>query len=537
MKFPRKKISLKGIDPVRIGLAGYLLVVLGPVLVLAADLLLALLGGEVQDLSLLVPSGPRLILLLKSLGLALAVAGGGTAIGLLAGLFFLDKPARLTRSIFLAVVLIGTLPPYVHALSWNHLADTLNALLTPFGFSIFILRGWAAGWWVWVMALTPLSFCLILAGLNTIDRELLESGRVLKDDLAVLKGILLPLLKPYLLLSAGLLFLISLIDYSIPALFQTTSYALSLFADFSAYHQSWRVFLLSLPLLLIVLLVVFSLHRAVQRITLKPIWGQGSLATPYEWPAWLAWTQTISAGIAAILVLVPVFSLISLNSSLAQTIRHISAAAGEISFSLTTGLAAAVLGTALGYALARFTHSSPLKRYLTWLLVSTPVIIPSTLIGIGLITIWNQDFLPGIYNSGAMPVLASAARFAPFASLVFLAQLRTLQPELMEAAELLQESGWLKWVWVKVPLTAPGWIAAGLIVFIFSLGELGATLLVVPAGRSTLTIRIYNFLHYGASETVASLALMISLLALLAGSLVLLISLAWYKYLGGQKQP
>jgi iron(III) transport system permease protein len=47
------------------------------------------------------------------------------------------------------------------------------------------------------------------------------------------------------------------------------------------------------------------------------------------------------------------------------------------------------------------------------------------------------------------------------------------------------------------------------------MGELGATLLVTPPGKSTLSIRIYTLMHYGAGELVACLSLALVALSLL----------------------
>jgi iron(III) transport system permease protein len=66
------------------------------------------------------------------------------------------------------------------------------------------------------------------------------------------------------------------------------------------------------------------------------------------------------------------------------------------------------------------------------------------------------------------------------------------------------------------------------VVFVLAAGELGATLIVAPPGHATLTIKIYNYLHYGASEAVATLCLAMAAVALLAGLLsVLVIGRVW----------
>jgi iron(III) transport system permease protein len=71
-------------------------------------------------------------------------------------------------------------------------------------------------------------------------------------------------------------------------------------------------------------------------------------------------------------------------------------------------------------------------------------------------------------------------------------------------------------------MLVPGLLAAAGIVFALTTGELGATLLVAPPGQATLTIRIYNFLHYGASSVVAGLCLMMAVTILIAGIIAVL---------------
>ena len=84
---------------------------------------------------------------------------------------------------------------------------------------------------------------------------------------------------------------------------------------------------------------------------------------------------------------------------------------------------------------------------------------------------------------------------------------------------------------VSVPMLAPGAVAAACIVAALTAGELGATLIVAPPGRATLTMRIHNYLHYGASDTVAGLCLAVALAAALAGVLGVLALRGWRRTL------
>jgi len=145
--------------------------------------------------------------------------------------------------------------------------------------------------------------------------------------------------------------------------------------------------------------------------------------------------------------------------------------------------------------------------------------VPAPLVGVGLISMWNRALPMEVYGTAAMPVLAALARFAPFAALVMVAQFRRLDPRLVEAARLLRPGSLAVGTRIWLPMAAPGLVAAAAVVCALTLGELGATLIVAPPGRATVTMRVYNLLHYGATDQVAGLCLMIAL-ATLAAALV-----------------
>jgi len=166
-----------------------------------------------------------------------------------------------------------------------------------------------------------------------------------------------------------------------------------------------------------------------------------------------------------------------------------------------------------------------------WLLVALPVAVPAPRVGVGLIALWNRPGLEAVYSSSAMPVLAAVARFAPLAVAIVAAQWRRVDPALLDVAHVLQRSPLQTQLQVTLPLLAPGCLAGMGAVLVLSLGELGATLLVAPPGRSTLTLRIYNYLHYGASGDVAGLCLVVLAVALLLGLGTVAALAAWGRLL------
>jgi iron(III) transport system permease protein len=116
--------------------------------------------------------------------------------------------------------------------------------------------------------------------------------------------------------------------------------------------------------------------------------------------------------------------------------------------------------------------------------------IPGTVLGLSLILLYNT-YLPWIYGTAAMVVLGYLLRYLPQAVQGSAAALSQVDPNLEEAARGLGRSSWQALREVTIPLIRPGMVAGWMLVFISSIKELAATLLLRPAGFDTLPVRIW----------------------------------------------
>jgi len=502
-----------------LGLALFAALILSPLLALSVDLAIKLLSGQTAWLTLALPQGRRLRLLQHSLGLGLGVAVSGASAGTVAGLWLWRYQTGLLRRLRWSLLILAPLPPYIHALAWMAFAGRLSTALAVFGLPGLTLRGGFASWWVQFMAWLPLATGLALVAFEAIDPDLIEAGRLQRPDTQVLRKIIFPLAAPMLLAGAGFLFLLSLTDYSVPSLFQFNVYALEIFAEFSAYHQAGRALLTSLPLLLVSGIVLYLTQAGLRQAALHPPWKRREWAAPANWTRWGTHLQRVALCLLVVQITVPLVSQLSLVDSWENLATTVQSARAEIVSSTWISLATALLCLPLALPIARALLDRGFTAKAGWFLTLAPLSLPAPLVGIGLIAIWNHPFLTSIYGKPVMPVLATLARFTPFAVVVLLAQLRRVDPALIAAARVFQKNPLQGWLQVHLPLLAPGLLAAASLTFVLSIGELGATLLVVPPGQSTVTIRIYNFLHYGATDTVAGLCLLVTFATLVFGLL------------------
>jgi iron(III) transport system permease protein len=507
-------------------LAVYLGFVFGPLLALAGKVVA---GGSADYAAwrLVMPSDRRLGLLIHSLSLAGAVALGGTFVGGLAGLALWRLHSGIASYLRWGVLILAPVPAYIHALAWSSFMRWLGAGFETLGFGGLALEGWVGSWWVETMAYLPLATGLCLMGLEMVIPELVEAARVMRSDFDTLMRIVLPLAAPAFCAAAGLLFVISLTDYSVPSLFSVSVYSLEIFAEYSIAHRAANALFLSVPLLFVTAVVVVLLGSALRNAATAPR-RAGREQAPMAWPGWLAGLCGMAMIIVVAQVLVPGISLAVSTGSWRGLARTVSLAAREISFTAWIGAVSAAVCLPLAFGAAAELLRPGWRGRLWWLLVTLPLAVPAPLMGIGLIAFWNGLPVPGLYGTDWMPVLAALGRFTPPAALVALIALRRMDPLLADAARVHQHHPVQRLVQVQIPMLAPGLMATAGLAFALALGELGATLLITPPGRSTLAIRIYNYLHYGASGSVAGLCLMMAGASILAASLALAALAVWH---------
>ena len=497
----------------------FFLLVFSPLLALVVNLIGSLFAGHSDWLGLMIPTGRRFDLFIRSMALAGGVAISGMILGILGAIFLWRWRTGIGAYLRWSVLLLIVVPPYVHALAWISAISGINSLLNATGFPNIPFQGWLGSWWIQLMALVPIPIGLTLIALESVAPDLIEAARMTRSDIHNLFKVILPLAKPLILAGGGFVFLLSFTDYSIPSLFHLNVYSLESFAEFSASSEPSRAFLSAVPLLLIAVLVLSASQGALRDAALKPTKQIHPRTTSPVWPAWFVTLQGLGIGLLIAQIFIPLFVLTITVGTWDNMVGAATSARSEILFTVWISVITAMLCLPMGLAAASKLVKRDNDTKIWWLLVTIPLAIPAPLIGIGLITIWNRPFLGAAYGSNLMPILASLARFTPLAAIVLLAQLRRIDPLLIDAARVFHTRQSKTWMQIHLPILAPGILAAGFIAFALCSGELGATLIVAPPGQATLTMRIYNYLHYGASETVAGLCLMMILVALISGVL------------------
>jgi spermidine/putrescine transport system permease protein len=120
-------------------------------------------------------------------------------------------------------------------------------------------------------------------------------------------------------------------------------------------------------------------------------------------------------------------------------------------------------------------------------------------------------------------IIAHVVFCIPFAYLPVQARLQSMDATLEQAARDLYANPWQAFRRVTLPLLMPGIISGALLAFVTSFDDFIITLMVAPAGATTLPIYIYSMVRLGITpeiNAVSTVILAVSIIIVLIASLV-----------------
>jgi iron(III) transport system permease protein len=194
---------------------------------------------------------------------------------------------------------------------------------------------------------------------------------------------------------------------------------------------------------------------------------------------------------------------------------------GELWLSTKIGTAAATAALALALPLAWSMRTSLTSAgihrwpWLRMLLLSLCLTIPGPLLGVATIRLLNRPpdspfaALAWLYDSNFAPGLVQTLRALPLATLIMWPAFASVPQVMLDTASTDGTSSWGRLFRIALPQRWPAAAAAWLVGFAVAIGELAATILVMPPqrGATALSIQIFQLLHYGVDDRVAAICL------------------------------
>jgi iron(III) transport system permease protein len=449
-------------------------------------------------------------LLFNTALIGLGTALLATAIGAPMGLALARVSVRHKAVVRLALAAPVLLPPYIVGLAWTYLGSTTGWLSAFPGRELLSAWTYSLPGAILVLSLVfyPVSMLATEVAMRRIDGRLEEAALVVAPRRRVLRRITLPLAAPSVLAAALMIFVLSVSEFGVPGLLQVRVYTTEVFTAFAALYDFSRAIVLAVPLLLLCVGVA-SVAAALLGDRLVAS-RRSSGARPILFDEWRRPATVAAIATLLVALVLPLAILLgeALGARALGAVLADSGAATVNSVLLATTGATAVVSVAvwLGYARAR--SGRRLGQGVDVLFVVL-FAVPSTIVGVGLIGLWNRSGPFGaLYGTDAMLLLGYLARFIPVTALALAASIRYV-PVSHEEAAAVSGAGWLRTMWrIVLPQIRLALAAAWVIAFVLVFGELGVSILVAPPGEATLPIRVYTIVANTPSSHVAALALL-----------------------------
>ncbi len=448
---------------------------------------------------------------------SLILASGTTVSALLIGVplaFFIQRTDVPFRRFFYFAYLIPLLiPPYMQALIWTKFfgsvsVQTLDSLSTEF--SYFSIYSFSGGIFVFTLAFFPFVTLITSSGLNSVSRSLEEVSLMSKGGFKTIRGVTLPLVTPHITSAAILVFVFTLVNFEVADILRLKVYPMEIFINFSAYYDVKAATILSLPLIITSLFLIwwqmwFMRGKSYVSFTLTK-----KQTTLFSLGKGRQFFLIFPASVFVVSVMIPLATLIKGAGPIENYLIAFSNSRDQLFYSIYVSALASFCMVGFSFAISYcLERSKGVIRDLLEFLTQTPFGIPSIVLGIGLIKVWNQPGIDWVYSTSMILIFGYVAGYSPFVIKIISTKIRQIDREFEEAGILGTGSSLLVFVRILIPLSLPGIVAGFLTGFVLSLSNLGTALLVVAPGRATIPIKIYNLLHYGAEDMVYALSLIL----------------------------
>lgn len=462
-------------------------------------------------------TGQPFVLFGRSLALSGAVTLLALALGVPLGLAVsrLDVPGR--RALWLLHALPMLIPPFLVALGWFHLLGREGLAGTEL--SSRLLFSEAGAVFVLGLAFAPVVTSLVAIGVLGVDPSLEEAARLVASPWRVATRILLPAARPALALAAIVVFALSLSELGVPMLLRVEVFPAAVFARLGGVdHAPGEAFALVLPLVPVALALLALERRLVGARSFAVLGLRGRAREPLRLKPASRLVASVLGWSAAGLSVLPL-AVLALRATASDGFTAATAWIGRAPVtSLLASLSAATvmggLGLVLGHAAARRLRGS------AWLdgLAVLAFLMPSSVLGVGLISLWNRPATELLYGSVAILVIGYVARYSAVAARAAACAVAQSPPQLEEAAAAAGAGFLRRLIRIVLPVHARGVGFAWLLGAVFCLRDLETAVLFYPPGREPLTVRIFTLEANGPPGVVAALAtLQVALTAAVVG--------------------
>jgi iron(III) transport system permease protein len=453
-------------------------------------------------------------------------------------------------------------PPFLGAIAWEILAAPNSGLinaayralfgLDPYEYlvDIYTFEGLVFAIACYTF---PYVFTLVVNALERVPTDLEDASAMLGGGLAhTLRRVTLPLVLPAMLAGTLIAMLQALTMFGSPAI-------LALPAGFHVITTKiWSLFqyppkpglaaAAALPLLLITVLLLWGQARILGRRGYTTLGGKSGDARLVRLGRLKGFAIAFVGLVLSLTVVLPYLALLktAVTRTVAEpltwssfTLHHVNFVFFEFSATqlalrntFLLGVLTATIGTAIAlvvaYLVAR--RSVPGSQFLGYL-ATAPVAIPGIVLGVGLFLSYSNPNLM-LYGTLWILLIAFLTIEMPAGYQQLSSAFKSVHPELEEASRILGGTRMTTLRLITAPLLRSNVIATWCFVFIGTIRELSATILLTTADTKLVSVIIYDLNESGDLGAISVLGIM-----LLVISFAVVILANRLPVLGGQRLP
>ena len=390
----------------------------------------------------------------------------------------------------------------------------LQELLSPLGVDrLPSIYGFTGALWVLTLFTYPYIFMSIRAALHRFDPAVEEAARSLGyNGWQTFLKVTLPNLRPAITAGGLLVALYTLSDFGAVSLLRFNSFTRAIYVQYLSSFDRNVASLLSLALIVFAIILLVLERNSRGRGRPRYYRSSAGVAAPRKrielahrkWPALLFCGSVVVAALVLPVGVILFWLLRGMDSG--ESLAPVwTATLNSFRAGALAAVAAAALGLPVAYAAIRMGGR---LMSLAARAVYIGYGLPGIVIALSLV-FFGANFAPRLYQTLWMLVFAYVVRFLPQAMGAMQISLLQMNPRLEEAGRSLGLGNRAVFRRITAPIVRPGVLAGMALVFLTTIKELPATLLLSPTGFSTLATQIWSATDEAFFARAAAPALML----------------------------
>jgi iron(III) transport system permease protein len=298
-------------------------------------------------------------------------------------------------------------------------------------------------------------------------------------------------------------FILTLSEFGAPALMQVNVYPVAVYIAFSAFYDFARAAVLCLPFVAVAATLGGLMHAVTHNTDFTSLSEHGR-------------ARCIALGRGRFVV--SILSFVVLGVAFGAPIGALIGKAGAdavwdnvrepLLWSLGLSFIGATMLTFFGLLMAWLCQRDYAPGGAWWLHGQLVLFaLPSTIVGLGLVGLWNRPIFGWFYGTAGMIAVGFFARFIPLIIAAFGAFLRQIPKDGEEAIWLDGGGVWTTFTRFILPVSRRTLTRFWIFSFILCMGELSTTILVSPPGIQTLAVYLFTIEANAPQARTANLAL------------------------------